>query len=74
MVSPAVEQLAREFKGRLTVVKVNIDDRPGVADSYGIQSIPTLLIFRDGRVVARKVGAAGYHELRSWVAQTIESA
>jgi thioredoxin len=59
MVSPVVEEIAREHAGQLRAVKVNIDDNPQIAGSYGIMSIPTLLLFRDGQERARVVGARG---------------
>lgn len=57
MIAPAVEALAREFAGRAVVGKLNVDENPGVAGRFGIMSIPTLLIFKDGRVVDQIVGA-----------------
>jgi thioredoxin 1 len=56
MLAPAVEQLAREFAGRATVAKLNIDDHPRIAQRYGIQSIPAVYVFRDGQVVDRVIG------------------
>ncbi|MFQ6012836.1 MAG: thioredoxin [Thermoplasmata archaeon] len=55
--APVVDELAEEFEGRLRVVKVNVDDNASLAVQYGIQGIPTLLFFKDGRRVARTVGA-----------------
>jgi len=57
MISPLVEQLASEYAGRLKVTKLNVDENPLIASQYAIQSIPTLLLFRDGRLVDRLVGA-----------------
>ena len=56
-VSPILEQLAREFPGRLKVVKVNVDDNPATQARFQASSIPTLVVLRDGRVVDRIVGA-----------------
>lgn len=67
MVSPVVEQLSREFAGRLKVVKVNSDVSPRVSQRHGIQSIPTLLMYRDGREQSRQVGALPAPQLRQWV-------
>ena len=64
MVAPVVESLAREFSGRVVVGKLNVDENPGVATRYGIMSIPTLLILRNGQVVDRVVGAVPGHVLR----------
>ncbi|MBI1312030.1 thioredoxin [bacterium] len=56
-VSPIVDALATEYQGRAHVVKVNVDEVPAVAQEYGILSIPCFLMFRDGNVKERKVGA-----------------
>jgi thioredoxin 1 len=57
MIAPVIEQLAGEYAGRVTFGKVNVDDNPMVAQAFGIQSIPTLLVFKDGRVVNSIIGA-----------------
>ena len=57
MVAPAVEQIARDFAGRAVVGKLNVDENPRVSERYGIRSIPTLYIFKGGRVVDQIVGA-----------------
>ena len=62
-VSPVLEQLAREFPGRLKVVKVNVDDNPRTQARFQASSIPTLVVLRDGRVVDRIVGALPKPEL-----------
>ena len=56
-VGPIVEDLSREYAGRLKVVKVNVDDNPGLAQRFQATSIPTLVVLRGGRVVDRYVGA-----------------
>jgi thioredoxin 2 len=71
MVSPALEQLAKDYAGRVKLVKVNIDDSPELADRFEIRSIPTLLVFSGGEVVARQVGAAPVPALRDWLQQAI---
>jgi len=57
MVAPVLEKLADEMNGKLRIGKVNVDDESGLAGRYGIQSIPTLLLFKDGRVVDQYIGA-----------------
>jgi thioredoxin 2 len=57
IISPLVEQLASEYAGKLKVGKLNVDKNPLIASQYAIQSIPTLLLFKDGRLVDRLVGA-----------------
>lgn len=57
MVAPVLEQLAVEYAGRLKIAKLNVDDNPVTASRYGIQSIPTMLLFKNGNQVTKLVGA-----------------
>lgn len=57
MVTPMLQDLARQRAGQLKVVKVNVDDSPGIAARYQVQGIPTLLLFKDGKLTARQTGA-----------------
>ena len=57
MVGPILEQIAKEQANRLRIAKVNIDENPELASNYGVMSIPTMLIFKDGKVVDEFVGA-----------------
>ncbi len=57
MVTPVVEEIAEQYKGKVTVVKLNTDENPNVASQYGIRSIPTLMIFKGGQRVDMVVGA-----------------
>lgn len=57
MVGPVVDELARDYQGRFKVVKLNVDESPSTSQRYGIQSIPTLLLIRDGREANRLVGS-----------------
>ena len=66
-VSPALENLARGYAGRVKLVKVNVDESPLVAGRAGVQGIPTLLVVADGDVVARQTGAAPEQALRTWL-------
>ncbi len=58
MISPALEEIAMEYEGRLRLVKINVDEHTRYAASYGIQAIPNLLFFKNGKVVDQAVGAA----------------
>ncbi len=57
MIAPAVEQVAASFAGRAKVGKLNVDENPEIAGEFGIRSIPTLLVFKDGKVAEQRVGA-----------------
>ena len=63
MLSPTIEQLSSELTGRVTVAKLNIDQNPGVAARFRVQSIPTLLLLKNGREVDRLVGVQPKHEI-----------
>jgi thioredoxin 1 len=65
--APTVAQLAREYKGRLLVIKINVDEKQQIAAKYRIQSIPTLILFDKGEAVARQSGALPYGALRQFV-------
>jgi len=71
MVSPALERLAHDFAGRIKLVKVNVDQAPRVAQRFGVQGIPTLLLIDHGRIVAEQVGAAPEPALRTWLDQAL---
>jgi thioredoxin 2 len=71
MVSPALAELAAERAGQLKLVKVNVDESPRLQQRFGVQSIPTLMLLRDGEVIARQVGAAPANALRSWLDQSL---
>jgi len=63
MVAPVVEQIAKKYKGKLKVCKLNVDEAPETASDYGIMSIPTLAIFKKGKVADKIVGALPKEEL-----------
>ncbi|TXT41852.1 MAG: thioredoxin 1 [Spirochaetes bacterium] len=71
MIAPAVAQVAETYKGKLKVGKVNVDDEGEIASQYGIISIPTLMVFKDGNVVKQKVGALPKHEIENLVKDLI---
>jgi thioredoxin 2 len=71
MVSPALENLAREFAGRVKLVKVNVDESPGISARLGVQAIPTLIVSDQGQVVARQTGAAPEAALRTWLTNAL---
>jgi thioredoxin 1 len=65
MIAPVVEELASEYEGKAKIGKLDVDSNPMVASKYGIRSIPTLLIFKDGKVVEQIVGAVPKQKLVS---------
>jgi len=67
MIGPSLEEIAEELQGKVTIAKLNVDENPGVAGAYGIRSIPTLMIFKDGKMASTKVGAAPKGELKKWI-------
>ena len=71
MIAPALEEIGAEYAGRVTVVKVNIDENPQTPNTYGVRGIPTLIMFKDGKPAATKVGAAPKSQLKEWVASSI---
>ena len=72
MVSPALAQVATELRGRIKLVKVNVDDSPKIQQHFAVQAIPTLLVLRHGDVVARQAGAAPAARLRAWIEEAIK--
>lgn len=56
MVAPTIEELAKEYEGKVKVGKVNVDEQPELAQKYGIMSIPTMIYFKDGQVAEQTVG------------------
>jgi thioredoxin 1 len=71
MIAPAIDQLATTYAGKLKVGKVNVDQESDLAGRHNIVSIPTLLVFKDGKVVRQKVGAVPKHELENLVKDLI---
>ena len=67
MIAPALEDLADDYDGKVTIAKVNIDQNPAVAQVYGVRSIPTLALFKDGRVAATVLGAQPKAKLAEFI-------
>ena len=70
-IAPALEEIATEMQGRVTVAKLNIDENPTVPSQYGVRGIPTLMLFKDGQVAATKIGALPKGKLVEWVESVI---
>jgi thioredoxin 1 len=67
MITPVLDEIADEYEGRLTVAKLNVDDNPATPQRYGVRGIPTLMLFKDGEVVATKVGALTKSQLAAFL-------
>ena len=67
MIAPVLEDMAKEYSGRLTVAKLDIDANPGITSQFGIRGIPTLILFKDGKAHAQKVGALSKSQLAAFV-------
>jgi thioredoxin 2 len=72
--SPALERLARSMPGSIKLVKVNVDTTPGLSQRFDVQAIPTLLVAKGGRIVARQTGAPPEPALRGWLSEALASA
>jgi thioredoxin 2 len=71
MVSPVLAQLAEERAGAVKLVKVDVDKAPKLSQRFGVQAVPTLMVLRNGEVIARQAGAASANVLRDWLDQAI---
>lgn len=67
MVAPLLEEAATQFQGRLTIAKLNVDENPQMAAKYGIRGIPTLMLFKNGKVDTTKVGALSRTQLQAFL-------
>ncbi|MFQ5341679.1 MAG: thioredoxin TrxA [Anaerolineae bacterium] len=65
MIAPILEDIASEYEGDLTIAKVDVDENPGIAMRYGVQSIPTLILFKNGQEAKRVIGAMSKERLMS---------
>ena len=67
MIAPALEEIAGALGEKVKIVKLNVDENPATASKYGIMSIPTLMIFKNGELASRQVGAAPKQKLEQWI-------
>src|SRR3990170_2912663 len=66
-IAPVLDEIAKDYAGKLTVVKVNIDDNAGTPAKYGVRGIPTLILFKNGQIEATKVGALSKSQLTAFL-------
>src|SRR5437899_1413390 len=71
MIAPALEEIAGAMVGKVKIVKLNVDENPATAAKYGIMSIPTLMIFKNGQLASRQTGAAPKQKLEHWITTAV---
>jgi len=71
MIAPILDEIAADYQGKLKIAKVNVDENQQITQKYGIRSIPTLILFKDGNVQAQKVGAMSKSQLAAFVETNI---
>jgi thioredoxin 1 len=71
MIAPALEEISNSLNGKVKIVKLNVDENPGTAAKYGIMSIPTLMLFKDGQLASRQIGAQPKQKLEQWITGSI---
>ena len=71
MIAPALEEISGQVGDKVKIVKLNVDENPNTAAKYGIMSIPTLLLFKNGEIASRQVGAAPKAKLQQWITAAV---
>ena len=71
MIAPALEEIAGSLGKKVKILKLNVDENPATAAKYGIMSIPTLMIFKNGEMASRQVGAAPKQKLEQWITAAV---
>ena len=71
MIAPALEEIAGVLGDKVKIVKLNVDENPATAQKYGIMSIPTLMLFKNGELASRQVGAAPRQKLEQWITSAV---
>jgi thioredoxin 1 len=71
MIGPHLEEIAGAMGDKVKIVKLNVDENPATASKYGIMSIPTLMIFKNGELASRQVGAAPRQKLEQWITAAV---
>jgi len=72
-IGPALEEIADEMQGTVTIAKVNIDENPGIPSKYGVRGVPTLMLFSGGQVTATKVGAMPKSKIADWLSSAVDA-
>jgi len=71
MIAPALDEISGALGDKVKIVKLNVDENPNIAAKYGIMSIPTLLLFKNGEIADRQVGAAPKQKLQQWISAAV---
>ena len=71
MIAPALEEIGQKLEGKLKIAKINIDHNPATPKKYGIRGIPTLMVFKDGKVASTKVGAMPKSKIVEWLNESV---
>ncbi len=71
MIAPALDEISGQVGDKVKIVKLNVDENPATAAKYGIMSIPTLLLFKNGEIASRQVGAAPKQKLHQWISGAV---
>ena len=70
-IGPALEEISSSLNGKVTILKLNVDENPATAAKYGVMSIPTLMLFKGGQLASRQVGAAPKQKLEQWITASV---
>ena len=71
MIAPSLDEISKEMDGKIKIVKLNVDENPATAAKFGIRSIPTLMLFKNGELAGQKIGAAPKGDLSKWISGAI---
>lgn len=71
MLGPILEELAKDMEGKIKVAKINIDENQAIPSSFGVLSIPTMMIFKNGKVISTQVGLLPKDSLENWINSTL---
>lgn len=71
MIAPSLDEISKELDGKVTIAKVNIDENPMTPSKFGVRGIPTLMIFKDGKLVSTQVGAMAKNRIDSWIKESV---
>ena len=68
---PILEKLSDDFQDKVEIKKINIDENPEAPANFGIRSIPTMILFKDGKVVDSKIGVSGEQDIKNWISSKL---